>query len=527
MQKGPWSRRDLEMRSTPMVRFASVAALAVILGLPVGMPARFATVVDAGVPSPASVDPGTPADDIADAPTVVTPMDPDLGFEAVVVGDTTGATLQADEPTVNAGLDTGSVWVRFSAPGTRAYRVSVTADTLGDATLAVYTGATPATLAEQASFSGPAWGHAEPELELAAIAGTEYLVRVAAAVSGVAADGTFTLAFSTTLDETAPWVTVTGPGDYVNSATPVVTLDFSEPVADLPRQSFSGLMGGEGGCLSADPVRTSATAWRIALYGCVEGPAYFTFFGTVADRSGNEGPSSVAGDHPLSFTVDFTAPMVWGVRVVPQVGAIVDGRMGLPTRIPLVVLWSAMDDRTGVRASVPYLSRNGSVYRSASADLDTFRWSTRVTPFGTYRYRINVADRAGNEGRAQSPLFTPQVFQDGDAGWVRKGFWVRITSTPWMWSGGSAWSTPDAGASLSRTFTGRSVAVVGARGLYRGHLRIYVDGVQVATVGGTAGQLQTGIILWQRTWSRSATHAIRIVAAGDGEANLDALVVLK
>ena len=510
-----------------MVKLATAVALAVVLGVPVVTPARL-TAVAADVPPPAAAGPDAPADNIADAPAIPVPMDPDVAFEAVVAGDTTGATPEADEPTVNAGLDTGSVWVRFSAPGTRSYRITVTPDTLGDATVAVYTGATPATLAEQVSFSGPAWGHAAPELELAAIAGTDYLVRVASAVNGVTSDGTFTVTFSTTLDETAPWVTVTGPGDFVNTTTPVVTLDFSEPVAGLVRQSFSGLEGGaEGGCLSADPVRTSATAWRIALYGCVEGTAYFTFSGTVVDRSGNEGPSTVAGDHPLAFTVDVTPPMVWGVRVVPQVGGSIGGRWGTSPRVPLVVLWSAMDDRTGIRGSVPYLSRNGSVYRSASVDLDTFRWSTTVTPFGTYRYRINVADRAGNEGRAVSPLFTPQVFQDGDAGWVRKGAWVRLTSMPWLWSGGGVWLTFEAGASQSRTFTGRSVAVVGARGPYRGHLRIYLDGVRVTTVGGTADELQTGITLWQRTWSRPATHTIRIVAVGDGECDLDALVVLK
>lgn len=91
-------------------------------------------------------------------------------------------------------------------------------------------------------------------------------------------------------------------------------------------------------------------------------------------------------------------------------------------------------------------------------------------------------------------------------------------------------SRATAGASLRYTFTGRGIGFVTTRGPDRGPLRVYLDGILVATVDTYARSLGFRSMAWSRTWSRSGTHTIRLVLVGPPghpRVDLDAFEILR
>ena len=97
------------------------------------------------------------------------------------------------------------------------------------------------------------------------------------------------------------------------------------------------------------------------------------------------------------------------------------------------------------------------------------------------------------------------------------------------WSGGTTRYSKGSGASISRSFTGRGVAIVAPRGPKRGTARIYVDGSLAQTVHLSARHLHPRRIVFARTWKASGAHTIRIVVVGTKHhrrVDVDAFVIL-
>jgi hypothetical protein len=91
-------------------------------------------------------------------------------------------------------------------------------------------------------------------------------------------------------------------------------------------------------------------------------------------------------------------------------------------------------------------------------------------------------------------------------------------------------STSTAGRWASYTFTGRSIALVTTRGVTRGKVRIYVDGVLQATVDTYRSATQYRSIVWRKAYPSTVTKTIRVVVLGTGgrpRVDLDAFVVLR
>ncbi len=69
-----------------------------------------------------------------------------------------------------------------------------------------------------------------------------------------------------------------------------------------------------------------------------------------------------------------------------------------------------------------------------------------------------------------------------------------------------------------------------ARSQARGKVRIYVNGVYQATVGTYPSSASYRAVVWQKTWSSSATRTIKLVVSGTSgrpRVDLDAFVVLR
>jgi hypothetical protein len=147
----------------------------------------------------------------------------------------------------------------------------------------------------------------------------------------------------------------------------------------------------------------------------------------------------------------------------------------------------------------------------------------------TYDLRVRARDVAGNTGSWRTASdFRASVIQDTSSLLERTGTWKTSVST--SWSRGSAASATASGATITRSFTGRSVAWVGAVGPTRGSARVLIDGVAVATVNLHAATLAHRRIVYAKTWPAAGTHTISIVVsgtAGHPRVDVDALVIIR
>jgi hypothetical protein len=146
-----------------------------------------------------------------------------------------------------------------------------------------------------------------------------------------------------------------------------------------------------------------------------------------------------------------------------------------------------------------------------------------------YRLRVRARDLAGNWSPwVLADAFRAVVAQDTSPATVLTGPWARYRASGM--SGGTSVYSRTAGASASRTFTGRGVAVVAPRGPKHGRAEIWLDGARVATVDTYAAVTAFRRIVFSRSWSVSAVHQIRVVVvgtAGRPRVDLDALLVIR
>jgi hypothetical protein len=138
---------------------------------------------------------------------------------------------------------------------------------------------------------------------------------------------------------------------------------------------------------------------------------------------------------------------------------------------------------------------------------------------------MQAYDYAGNY-RTSSPSYTPVILQETAA--TKSGSWTPRSSTSYL--GGQSYSSGSKGASLTWTFTGRSVAWVVSRAASSGQAYIYVDGTKISTVDLKSSTTLYRQAIWTKTWSSSAKHTIKIVVVGTSgrpTVTTDSLVYIK
>jgi hypothetical protein len=120
------------------------------------------------------------------------------------------------------------------------------------------------------------------------------------------------------------------------------------------------------------------------------------------------------------------------------------------------------------------------------------------------------------------------VAQETSGSIDRTGSWRSVSNS--SYSRGTAIYAKSAGATLSRTFTGRAVGWVSAVGPTRGAARVYIDGTLVGTVSQYRADPGYRKVVFERSWLSSGTHTIRIEVVGTSghpRVDLDALVVIR
>ncbi|MFD7893520.1 N-acetylmuramoyl-L-alanine amidase [Streptomyces sp. NPDC059743] len=188
------------------------------------------------------------------------------------------------------------------------------------------------------------------------------------------------------------------------------------------------------------------------------------------------------------------------------------------TAVPVKLSWKATDNAAlkEVRLTAPLAATYGPTTTSAN--------HTSKSGAAT-SWSMTAYDHAGNSATS-SVSGTPVILQETAA--TKSGTWTTKSSTSYL--GGKSYSSSTKNASLSWTFTGRSVAWVVSRASTSGQAHIYIDGTKTATVDLKSPTTKYRDALWTKTWPTSAKHTIKIVVAGTTgrpAITTDAIVYLK
>ena len=203
-------------------------------------------------------------------------------------------------------------------------------------------------------------------------------------------------------------------------------------------------------------------------------------------------------------TVDSTSPTAVAPVVTIRSGGVL--RNGVAAR----ATWSPATDPGGSITRYQVRWRvDGSLGSPIDLDPSSRSVERRMVPGHTYALRVRARDLAGNwSAWAESDEAAPTLSQDTSHSLVRTGTWKRV-SPPWA-SGGTLLKSVVKRSSVTRQFTGRAIAWIGAKGARRGRAKVYVDGVLVATVDLKRATVQHQSVVWTRSWATSATHELRI-----------------
>jgi hypothetical protein len=131
----------------------------------------------------------------------------------------------------------------------------------------------------------------------------------------------------------------------------------------------------------------------------------------------------------------------------------------------------------------------------------------------TYRFQVRARDWADNLGGwVTGTSLRLTSLEQTSSHIAYSGTWsTNLGST---YSGGSVRYASTSGRSASYTFTGRGIAFVSATGPSRGSARIYIDGKLATTVSLYRSTRTYRYVAFQRAWSSSGKHTIKVVVVG-------------
>ncbi|MFF7902254.1 N-acetylmuramoyl-L-alanine amidase [Streptomyces sp. NPDC007920] len=188
------------------------------------------------------------------------------------------------------------------------------------------------------------------------------------------------------------------------------------------------------------------------------------------------------------------------------------------TAVPVTLSWKAADDTVlkEVRLTAPTAATYGPTATTAALT---------ATSGAATTWSLTAYDQAGNTGTA-AVSGTPVLVRETAA--TKTGTWASKSSASYL--GGQSLGSSAKNASLTWTFTGRSVAWLVSRASTSGQADIYVDGVKTTTVDLKSATTKYRDAIWTKTWPTSAKHTVKIVVvatAGRPAVTTNGIVYLK
>ncbi len=349
------------------------------------------------------------------------------------------------------------------------------------------------------------------------------------------------------------WKTSTDPDAY-----PDILLDVSKigplgdfaPSAALPA---AGLLANEAGAtwtvpLGAgrgasfiEPITFSLARVPSPLAAALSGAT--VLWGSAASTSlaVTVPPATPAGTYEVIVRAAYGSARVHEVAVpvvveneapvaAAPVASLVRGVRASLTSVPVRLSWAAATDQSPITRYDVGEAAAGAAPRPVASMSAATRTTTRSIPLATSRtYAVRALDAPGNLGAwaAAAPVRVTAVQE-----------WSRLVRRSSGWSlyasrsalGGYAAMTSRAGATLRTTFTGRGIAIVGAKGPTRGRFEVRLDGVRLAVVDTYAATAGGRWVLHAMAVNPSRSHTLEVRAlgtAGRPRVDIDAFLVLR
>jgi hypothetical protein len=181
--------------------------------------------------------------------------------------------------------------------------------------------------------------------------------------------------------------------------------------------------------------------------------------------------------------------------------------------VPVYVSWTLASSDNGVRRYQLQLRVNSGTFKSRSLSSAAARsYRTAVPAASNVVFRVRAIDWDGRIGPwVESATVRGSSISDGSSILAWSGRWQRVSGSTYL--GGYAHSTKSAGATVTLSFDGASVSLVGPLGPTRGKADIYLDGAYVATVNQYRSSSVARKILFARNLA-DGTHTFEVQALG-------------
>ncbi|HLY14949.1 MAG TPA: hypothetical protein VKR24_11420 [Candidatus Limnocylindrales bacterium] len=241
-------------------------------------------------------------------------------------------------------------------------------------------------------------------------------------------------------------------------------------------------------------------------------------YGVAVDDAGNRSPVVEA-----SIVIDRSSPMSAFARPAFVVG----GRVST-SYVPIRLIATSTDTGSGVGTS--YLQQmSGSVGRTVATAHSASVSITASVGYASTRYwRTWAVDRLGHRGAlVLGPAVRPVLLEETSSSITYHGRWTRTYVASAL--GHEVMRTTALGATATFTMTGRAAAIVAQLGPGRGKCAVFVDGLYMRTIDLGTSTSQPATIVFATSWSRSATHRIKVEALGTHgrpAVDLDAVLAL-
>ncbi|KOU55335.1 N-acetylmuramoyl-L-alanine amidase [Streptomyces sp. MMG1533] len=320
------------------------------------------------------------------------------------------------------------------------------------------------------------------------------------------------------------------PGDSLYAKLPTIRGWAAGPVTGLTIKSVSGGVSGTTYYTKAGVTVGWAATTPSSLISkyelLVDGKTAATAAGSATSAKATLAVGShkvqVRATHQSGKTVTSTAATVVAETTAPSFTtkpnlALRTGTVNT-TAVPLKLSWKAADS-----AALKQVSLTAPVAATYGPTVTTANHTAKSG--AATAWSMTASDQAGNSATA-SVSGTPLIVQETSA--VRSGTWTSKSSTNYL--GGKSYSSSSKNASLTWTFTGRSVAWVVSRAATSGQAYVYVDGTKVTTVDLKSSTTKYRDAIWTKSWSGSAKHTVKIVVVGTSgrpTVTTDGIVYLK
>ena len=221
-----------------------------------------------------------------------------------------------------------------------------------------------------------------------------------------------------------------------------------------------------------------------------------------------------------SIGVDTVAPTVGPITVALDNGA------RPTTTVPLRLTWTGSDGG-GIAGYDVASSRDGGLWKTIASGTPTPSLVTAQAAGHSYRFRVRGRDQAGNVSAWQLDSASKlSAIQEASGKLTYTGTWSKASAASY-WGGASKYSTKT-NASATVKFIGRSIAWSAPTGPTSGQARVYVDGQLDKTINLWAATQSSSQVVYQRSWTASGSHKIRIEVvgtAGHSRVDIDGFVV--